>query len=656
MRKVVHPPEKVMKMAQERLRDDGFKKRNAQYEKNLKYYEGDGQKAGVHDSQAMDSKGRTILRDIGSSLNANRVITVNKISPIVDDYTALLGRWPSVRVPPPLPDSGEGSDLGPAERKAQKETRLLQSGFKISQIERQQMQMGFQLTTMGDSCYVLEPDWPKKRVLPAVYDPRFCFPKFMSGWRRFELYDLVIAYLLPRDEAESEYEIEIKEKAKNVLVVTYLSPFQRTVVIGEEVKVEAAHIEWEFDFCPAEWVHNKVTQNNRYGTADIKDVLALQDLYNFVVNVTADGLVEMTYPITAIINPMQFGQDQIAVGPGEVVALEAGGDIKRIAPTPPPQAGNMMLDQVTNDMMGAAGTTTTRQTGEQPHSSIATGRSLHAAQGPQSTRIELRQIQLGAAITRLSARMLEMQERTPILKEIMEGEGVEIAGRYQGKSFREMVTAADIDGWYETSVTFDQLVGMNDQQKMFVAMQGMASDLGDDIWGREVMGIEDPMGMRDRIESYKLHKAETEGKMQQLVGAGAAPGGGAPPGGGPPGAPPGGGGAPPGGGGGGPTPGPPLARPLSMTPQPGQLSGAMPQGASLQQIRQAVASIADRLRGTVWATGDLAMQGHSTQPKILISDHRDYNLVRMVVRAVAPQADVKAEGEDKMPDLKERVA
>lgn len=656
MKKTVHAPDKIIQMALERINDHGFRRRNQQYETNLRYYEGDQKKNGVHDVEAMDSKGRTILRDVGTAINANRVLTVNKVSPVVDDYASLLGRWPSVRVPAPLPDSGEGADLDAAERKAQKETRLLHSGFKIAQIERQQMQAGFQLTAMGDSVYVLEPDWDHKRILPSVVDPRFCFPKFMSGWRRFELFDLVVAYRLPKDEAEMQYDIKVKENEKEVLVVTYLSPFQRSVVIGEKDKQLGAHTEWNFDFCPAEWVHNKVTQNNRYGTADIRDILALQDYYNFVVNVTADGLVEMTYPITAVINPMRFGQDQISIGPGEVVALEQGGDIKRVAPTPPPQASNMILSQVTDDMMAASGTSVTRQTGEQPHSSIATGRSLHAAQGPQSTRIELRQIQIGAAVTRLCARMLEMQEHAPLFEEWMKSKGVEIAGRFEGKSFREIVTADDIDGWYETTVTFDQLVGMNDQQKLFVAMQGMAAEIGDDLWAREQMGMEDPQGMRDRVESYKLHKAQVDAKAQQLVGAGAGAPGGAAPGGGvagpgvaPPGAPG------PQGPQGGPKPGPPMMRPLNMTPAAG-LASAPPQGVTMPQIQRAVTSVASQLKGTVWAVGDLAMQGHSMKPQLLISDYRDHRLVSMVVKAVAEEADIKAEPESKMPDLKERVA
>ena len=49
------------------------------------------------------------------------------------------------------------------------------------------------------------------------------------------------------------------------------------------------------------------------------------------------------------------------------------------------------------------------------HSSIPTGRAMHAAQGPQATRVELKQTELGAAIRAANSMTLRMQERAPLL-------------------------------------------------------------------------------------------------------------------------------------------------------------------------------------------------------------------------------------------------
>jgi hypothetical protein len=314
----------------------------------------------------------------------------------------------------------------------------------------------------------------------------------------------------------------------------------------------------------------------------------------------------------------------------------------------------MLMNQALEDMMAASGSSVARQTGEQPHSSIATGKSLHAAQGPQATRIEQRLKVLGGRLARLCGRLMEMQEKAPALSKFMVDEGLNIQGRYQGASFNEKIMAKDIGGWYVTTVVFDDTVGVNPQQKLYVAMQGLAAGIGDDLWAREKMGIEDPLAMRKRVEAWKLHEAEVQAQAQQAMQGGAqGPGG---PQGGPPGglqSPAGGGPGP--GGPGGAQPQPqllqrPVARGLPALPP-----GGAPMGVALPAVRMALHGIVGSLRGSVYAVGELALAGTSEQPDIRITDHRDFRLVRDTIEALGVKAKVRHQKADEMPAFKESL-
>lgn len=644
--------EQVWKLGKHRISDGNFRARNEAYEKRLMYYQGRQKRGGsraTHLVQSMTSTGRPLLRDVGTALTINRVLSANRCAPIVDDFDSIIGRWPMIRVEAPGPEDKDDT-------KAQKQTRFLHSTFgpMVADMDTQQAQAGFFASAMGDACYLLDVDWDGKRVVPVVMDPRMCYPSWRGGHRKWQLADLLIAFTMSVDDIEEEYGVRYvpraggAEKADQISVFTYVSPEQRTIVIGDQI-VRAAHTEWSFDFCPAVWWPNKVTTNNSYGNSDIEHVLELQDAYDFSLNVAMDGLVEATYPLRVLVNPMRFQQDQLTVGPGEVVVLEEGGDVKVVQPNPPPNAARMLMEQAIEDMMATSGSSVTRQTGEQPHSSIATGRSLHAAQGPQATRLEQRLRILGGRLSRMCGWLMEMQEKAPGLDEFMETEGLNIQGRYRGASFSEKIMASDIAGWYVTSVVFDDTVGVNPQQKLYVGMQGMAAGIGDDLWAREKMGIEDPLAMRKRVEEWKLHEAEVQAKAQQSLAGAAQPG-------------PGGVASPPGPGGApqGAAPGPQLPRPqLVQRPisrgLPSSPVGGAPMGVAVEAIRSALHQVVDQLRGSVYAVGDLVLAGQSQMPDIRITDHRDYRVVKAVVEQLGITPRIRAQSAEKMPAFKEAL-
>jgi len=556
---------------------------------------------------AANAQGRPLLRPVGESVNRPRTYSSRRLTPIVDDYAALVGRMPTVRVEPP-------DDSEPAEQKADLLTKYLYSTYEMSNMEFQQAQAGHYLSLLGDSVYTLRPEPDLKRVMWEVVSPRNCYPTFYHGYRRFEVYDMLIVEQWTAEDLKRQLGIEPENnRPESCTVVIYLSPHQRTVVVGLKQPQVAAHVEWTLDYCPAVWVFNKIT--GHFGMSDIGPALGQQDFLDFSLNVWADGIVHMTYPIVGVKNPQSLGQDEIMIGPGSVVPLGPEGDIVVRATQGDPRALEAIIQQTIQDLNATTGTSQVRQEG-QMKSSIVTGRAVQNVQGPQSTRIEFKQGTLGAAIEAANRITLQLQERAPILREFKGP----IWGRYKGRSFQLQFSARqDIDGWYRNKASWQSLVGMNLQQKTAVAYEGMVAQIWDDIRAREIVGEEDPVGMRQRIENQKM----SEARLQQAI---------APALGGQQGGPP------------QQQQGPQLSIGGAQNPfssQEAQQQGAaQPQAPATPDYKSEIKKIANTLKGSVWLlpTGVVA-----------ISDSRDYSKVLQAVRTASPQTKVRQMDESAIP-------
>jgi hypothetical protein len=634
-------PYAIVELAAERKKV--FAERDVLYETFQKYYRGKQAVAGPS-VQAANAQGRPLLRLSETKSEADRAFSTQRLAPIIDDSQALLGRMPASRVEPP-----DNSEAGVATGELL--SKYLISTHDLSRMDRQQAEMGYHLPCLGDGCYTLEVDPDLRRVTWTVVDPSTAYPSFMWGYRRFDVMDLVICYYLDPYVVKARWGIKADQEKTPVCV--YLSKRQRTVVVGDREPEQVAHVEWDLRFCPAVWVFNKV--NGQFANSDIAQSLIQQDALDFMWAVMLDGVVHNTYPIIGIRRPLQVSSDPITIGPGAPpVLLGEGGGIEVTRSQGDLSAIQYGMDQLVNDIYAATGTTQVRQQGTM-HSAIVTGRAMHAAQGPQATRVELKQQELGLAIRTVNAMTLEMQEKAPLLGD----HEFEIFGRYRGASFRQLMSGKDIDGNYRNTVSWEPVTGMNLQQKTAIAYEGGVAGLWDDLRARELVGEEDPMGMRERIAAQKLHEAQLQAQIQTVLLSAQQPGGGgggAAPG-GPPGVPPPAGGPmPTGGGGPSSQPAPMLMRPRGLGEMQAPPAGGVPQGISRQMVENALMLIAERLRGTVAVTGEMATQGEGTSIVALISNPKDYDRVLPVLRALDPNAKVTAMPENKWPAEAVRVA
>lgn len=651
-------PAQIVALAHERQRSYGW--RDSWYDRLRGYYFGQDSSAGRNYDPpilAMNSQGRPLMRpfEVGGSIESKRSYSSMRLAPIIDDYMAIKGKMPSSRVPPPKGEQGE--------EKAMLLTKYLYSTHELSGMDRQQAEAAFWLSMLGDACYLLEPVNPNHRpgrpapdswrVVWSVINPRSAYPSFYRGYKRFMVYDLLTVQewsVYDLNVTFGDFGIKLSEDcdAEDKAVITYISPYQRTTVIGTREPKRGPHIEWDLGFCPASWAYNKVP--GKMGMADIQHSLTQQDFLDFLLSVMADGIVHMTYPIVGIKDAQNVGTEQFQQGPGAPpVNLQATGDIIVRSTQGDIKAAMEMVQQTLQDITSGTGSSQVRQTGDM-HSSITTGRAVHAVQGPQSTRIDLWQQMMGAVIQNLNSMTLEMQERAPYLKDFDE----DLFGNFRGRSFQvRMNAASDINGWYRNSVRWESLIGMNVQQKLSVAYEGLAAKMWDRAYAREMVGVDDPLEMDSHIEQDMLTDARIQADVQKIMGAEQGQGGAQPPGGGgPQGAAP----APAGQGAsaqssGGPAPVPqPIMRPPNMLQQ--QMAGPIPpppaRGSGIEQFRLVLTGIAGDLKGEVYAVGDLAIDGTSEMPQFAITDSRDYTKVLRTVRLVNPKAKAAQKDRSKL--------
>jgi hypothetical protein len=166
----------------------------------------------------------------------------------------------------------------------------------------------------------------------------------------------------------------------------------------------------------------------------------------------------------------------------------------------------------------------------------------------------------------------------------------------------------------------------------------------------EIVGVDDPHGMQQEIEADLLHDAELQARVQGIMQGGQAPpGAGGPPGGAPT-------------GGAGPSGGPPapkqIARPPGLgadkTPSQG-LSTGVPKGVNREAVSKALQLVAAKMKGTAGVVGELAVAGEGKHIEVLISDYKDYGIVKPILEALDDKVSIKAVPEGKWPTEAVRV-
>jgi hypothetical protein len=171
-----------------------------------------------------------------------------------------------------------------------------------------------------------------------------------------------------------------------------------------------------------------------------------------------------------------------------------------------------------------------------------------------------------------------------------------------------------VKGWYECKAQYGDLLGLIPRERMMVAMQG-EGHIYDDLMAIRLADLPDttPEEMVKRLADFQDRQAIAFGRGQGLGQVAAQSVQQQPP----PAAT-------------GAQPGPPSdAMPQRPSPPPPPGVGGM--NVTLQDVERALAMIKPQLKGPVWATGDLAVVGMSSNPMLVVGVQKDLPLVNSVM-------------------------
>lgn len=566
-------------------------KRLDAYVASRRAYFGDQDNHGV---QGMDSSGRPAMRiqQMRSEIKG-RGGAPNLLMPIVDDFVGLKGALPQMKV-------SQWDDSQDAREKSAKFSRVLNTQWRQSRMDVQWYRFGFHMSALGDGCLTLNPIFPKNKkgyepqsapmVSPGIYmnviDPSVCFPEFKVGWESEELYDLIIAEKYTAAQVKKRWGHNTTED--KVEVVWYIGPDHNSVIIGD---TEVERVDHQLGFCPAQWFKNKM--NGRAAQSDIGPTIDSHEEMQVMVLVMNDSLLETTYGQLVIKNPVNV-QDDFEVGPGaEPIVIQGDGDVSRLAPSPPPQSAQMLMQNMWELIQRTAGTSPIRTENSIPGSNIS-GRSVHAQQGPMETRLAGWQTWVGQSIVSCNEKILWMLYTLPIFSDTE----MDIFGTEKGKPFKIKFQGRELDGWFRNQIQWSAIIGSSAHERSVVGIALKDKDLVPDEWVLDQIGIEDS----DLLVAQAREEAKERMKLQQSMqgpppgapppGASAATSAGAPPGGAPP---PDAGGAP----GAQPPPGMPGFPQVDHPPTAQGFGTPNPVPDLTSEIRQVLESNSDNLMGEI---------------------------------------------------------
>jgi len=88
----------------------------------------------------------------------------------------------------------------------------------------------------------------------------------------------------------------------------------------------------------------------------------------------------------------------------------------------------------------------------------------------------------------------------------------------------------------------------------------------------------------------------------------------------------------------------------------GGIPSGVPQGVSIDAVQTALHVVGSKLKGTVFASGELAQIGQSVKPLLFVSSLGDQKWVQQALQPLAPGVKVMYATEEAMPSDKVRVA
>jgi hypothetical protein len=638
-------------MNAERIRREVAQRRQRS-ERRLRLYEVANQAffgalTGGDQVRAMDGTGRPIdrLTQYRTWLDG-REGAPNYIPPIVEDYTALRGTVPAMKVRPRAETDADRA-------MAEDWTRVLREQWEHSNMDQQQEEAAFYWSLLGECLYLLEPVFPEEArerdiapgIYLSVYPPDDVFPVMRHGWDRFELESVAVTAEMSAEQVLDRWpHARCGGSERRVEIVYWYDDQFKVIVAGNE---EVDRWEHGLGFVPGVW--SRVRQRGGMSNqSDVVNIIGLNRELQSAFLVGLDSVVLATYGTYVAVNPQAL-PEQIAVGPGAVVGVHEGGDLRLVQQSATIVPVQQLVDGAVQHMEHVSGASQIRVESGITGSNIS-GKAIRSSQGGQEQRLGISQQNMGRTFQLVNQKILKMLWKLPQFHA-----DIEVWGEEKGTVYSFSFNGKDLEGWSRTTVEWDAAIGTTTHERAVMGLQLHAAGVVPRTYVGAQAGVDDPELMVRLADADKLAMARAEAQAQM-----AAQGGGQ--GGGPPGQPPDpgqaqqqaqgpaqqalsmeGGGMPPGQNPGtgdqGPTPpggqGPPQPPAFPGFPD---LPVGGPRGTPLpvpdfdKEVQRLLSQVSNQLQGSV-----ISVTPKPGGVKVVLTNSKDFPLVR---KALAPLGKV----------------
>jgi len=448
----------------------------------------------------------------------------NFVPIIVEDFKALRGVLPAQKVRP-------REEKEESHQEAEKWTRVLREQWDHSNMDLQAEEAGFYWSLMGELLFLLEPVFPKEAeergiapgIYICVYEPNQVFPKMKLGWDRFELESVAITAEMSADDAHEAWPaFRGRGEAQVKVVYWYDAHDKRILVADQEV------LSWRHDLgeVPAVWSRTK-QHGGASNQSDVVNVLDLNRELGTTFMVMSDGLIMGTYAEKVVVDADML-PEQIPTGPGAVIPVKQGGDVRVLQQTAQVGYGQTLIDTTLKYIENVSGASEIRVESGIQGSNI-TGKAIRSSQGGQEQRLAISQQNLGKTFQMVSGKILRMLYK---LKEFHTD--ITIWGEEKGSVYSFQFNGKELEGWSKITVEWDASIGTTRHERIVQALQMKAAGAVPRWYIGQQAGLEDPeqmvrLGDQDTMVQAKI-QAEAQAAAQQAAQPQQPPGGGAPPG------------------------------------------------------------------------------------------------------------------------------
>lgn len=249
----------------------------------------------------------------------------------------------------------------------------------------------------------------------------------------------------------------------------------------------------------------------------VEQIVSLVEMGNVLHSLMFQATLGNVFPVMKLINP-SAAPEQMDLGPGGVVTLNAGGEAEFMVP--PVQALPVQLTFLQNNadkVLEASGMPRVNF-GQSPTTSIATGSAINELQGA-GTGSTVEMVQgacIGPELVSWNEKMFEIY-RTEFRDDQIGLQGTErkTIADLNSREFAITFKGKEIIGSTRNEVVFSP--HLDDREKLVMSLQAMGGGLVSKKYGREQIGITDNDAMVDEILSEQLEDGVLQAIVQRLA-------------------------------------------------------------------------------------------------------------------------------------------